>query len=162
MLCENCGEREAAIHLTQIVETEMTTHHLCEICAAEQGLDAADSPAAAPLADFLAQMGKGGPRASAAGTCPACGLSLADFKGTGRLGCARCWSVFDPSLRGLLRKLHGSTQHTGKVHAGTAGGRSARPARVVALRRRLLRAVEEEDFELAAELRDEIRRLEED
>ena len=161
MRCDNCGKKEAAIHLTQIVNNEMSTHHLCEACAAAKGLETGNAPATAPLADFLAQMGKGSPATAATtAACPGCGLTLADFKRTGRLGCARCWSHFDGSLRGLLRKLHGSTQHIGKVYLPPDPTEMDRTARVVSLRRSLQRAVDEEDFERAASLRDQIRRLE--
>jgi protein arginine kinase activator len=161
--CDRCGKAEAAIHFTQIQGNDTTTRHLCESCAAALGLDAG-TVAAAPLADFIAQMGKAmiGETPPVAGTCPNCGLSIADFKRTGRLGCARCWSTFEPSLKGLLRKLHGGTQHVGKVYSSSAapspGGDQA--ARVGSLRRSLQRAVDEEDFERAAQLRDQIRRLE--
>ena len=118
--------------------------------------------ASAPLADFIAQMGKSiaAETVSQAGTCPNCGLTIADFKRTGRLGCARCYATFDVSLRGLLRKLHGGTQHSGKVYLPPDPTETDRTARVVGLRRSLSRAVEAEDFERAAALRDQIRRLE--
>jgi protein arginine kinase activator len=165
-LCDRCGKNEAAIHFTQIQNNETTTRHLCEGCAHALGLDAGvgagAAAAAAPLADFLAQMGKAlvSETASANGVCPSCGLTLADFKRTGRLGCPRCWSAFEPSLRGLLRKLHGGTQHVGKVYLPPDPTEVDRTARVTSLRRSLQRAVEEEDFERAAGLRDQIRRLE--
>jgi protein arginine kinase activator len=160
MLCENCKKNEAAIHLTQIQNNEMTTRHLCEGCAETMGLSSGG--AAAPLADFIAQMGKSiaAETVAQAGTCPSCGLTLADFKRTGRLGCARCWSTFEPSLRGLLRKLHGGTQHSGKVYLPPDPTETDRTARMVSLRRGLARAVDAEDFERAAALRDQIRRLE--
>ncbi len=161
MLCENCGKNEAAIHLTRLDNNETTTHHLCAACAEERGWSAGP-PAYAPLADFIAQMGKSiaAETVVTAGTCPSCGLTLADFKKTGRLGCARCYSTFDASLRGLLRKLHGGTQHSGKVYLPPDPTETDRTARVVSLRRSLSRAVEAEDFERAAALRDQIRRLE--
>jgi len=163
--CDRCGNNEAAIHFTQIQNSETTTRHLCESCAAELGLDpggSAAGPATAPLADFLGQLGKAiaGESAWTAGACPGCGLTLADFKRTGRLGCARCWSAFEPSLKGLLRKLHGGTQHVGKVYLPPDPTEMDRTARAVSLRRSLQRAVDEEDFERAAALRDQIRRLE--
>jgi protein arginine kinase activator len=162
--CDRCGKNEAAIHFTQIQNNETTTRHLCESCAAALGLDpgATATPATAPLADFLAQMGKAiaGESLSATGACPGCGLTLADFKRTGRLGCARCWAVFEPSLKGLLRKLHGGTQHVGKVYLPPNPTEVDRTARATSLRRSLQRAVDEEDFERAAALRDQIRRLE--
>jgi protein arginine kinase activator len=159
--CDRCGETEAAIHFTQIQNNETTTRHLCEACAAALGLDPG-AGASAPLADFLAQMGKAiaSESVTTAGTCPGCGLSLADFKRTGRLGCARCWAVFEPSLKGLLRKLHGGTQHVGKVYLAADPAAGDRTARLTALRRSLQRAVDDEDFEHAAGLRDQIRELE--
>lgn len=162
MLCENCGKNEAAIHLTQIQNNEMSTLHLCEACAESRGLSTGHPAGVAPLADFIAQMGKSiaAETVATAGTCPSCGLTLADFKRTGRLGCARCYTTFDASLRGLLRKLHGGTQHSGKVYLPPDPTETDRTARVVSLRRSLARAVEAEDFERAAALRDQIRRLE--
>jgi protein arginine kinase activator len=161
MLCEKCNANEAAIHLTQIQDSEMTTRHLCEGCAESLGLSSGPA-VSAPLADFIAQMGKSiaSESVAQAGTCPGCGLSLADFKRSGRLGCSTCYRTFDVSLRGLLRKLHGGTQHSGKVYLPPDPSETDRTARMVGLRRSLSRAVEAEDFERAAGLRDEIRRLE--
>lgn len=165
MLCERCNKNEATIHLTQIEGTQKTSRDLCESCAEALGLNLGHGAqqGSAPLADFLAQMGKGfsavGPTTTV-GTCPGCGLTIADFKKTGRLGCARCWTALDSSLRGLLRKLHGGTQHAGKVYLAANPAASDRTARIASLRRSLTRAVEGEDFERAAALRDQIRRLE--
>ena len=162
MQCEKCGNNPAVIHLTQIVDNEMSTRHLCDFCAAEMGLDAGDSAETAPLTDFLAQMGKALPAGSASstGACEFCGLTMNDFKRTGRLGCPHCYSQFDQHLRGLLRKLHGGTQHMGKVYLPPNPRESDRTARIASLRRSLARAVESEDFERAAVLRDQIRRAE--
>lgn len=164
MKCESCGEHEAVIHLTQIENNEMTTSHLCEACAAERGLETGDEPVGFPLADFLAQMGGESPgRAEgdeAGEVCPFCGLTFAGFRESGRLGCPQCYSTFDQQLRGLLRRVHGSTQHVGKVYLPPDPTASELQKRLEGLRRRLQRAVEGEDFERAADLRDEIRTLE--
>ena len=167
MLCENCGEREAVIHLTQIVNNAVTTMHLCEPCAAEKGVETSASVAKFPLGDFLASLGKEGtPEPEEAGgmACPACGATLRDFRQTGRLGCARCYETFEPHLRDLLRRLHGSASHIGETYAG-AGARpraaaAPREDTLSELKEQLRRAVETENFELAAELRDRIRVLE--
>ncbi len=178
MRCDNCGEREAAIHLTQIVNNSVTTMHLCEQCAAEKGVETGAGVAKFPLGDFLASLGKsGGGKAEepdTASPCPACGGTLDDFRQTGRLGCARCYTTFEPHLRDLLRRLHGSTQHVGERYAlpetagpgpgaeAGAGAAAGAPAdsRVSALKEQLRRAVEAENFELAAELRDRLKVLE--
>jgi protein arginine kinase activator len=163
MLCDHCGEREAVIHLTQIQNNEMSTFHLCEECAAEKGLQPGANVGNFPLTDFLAQMGKGGPEAAAAasqGACAYCGLTLEEFRKTGRLGCPHCYVTFESHLRGLLRRLHGGTQHVGKVYLPGDPTLADRQERLAGLRRKLDKAVQTEDFERAAQLRDQIRALE--
>ena len=162
MLCDNCSSADAVIHLTQIVNNQMSVCHLCEKCAAAKGLEANDPPTNFPLTDFLAQMGgeEEPESTSEAGRCGFCGLAFSDFRDTGRLGCPHCWATFEAHLRGLLRRIHGGTSHVGKVYLPPDPTVSEREKRLEGLRRRLQRAVESEDFERAAELRDEIRALE--
>ncbi|HET7320967.1 MAG TPA: UvrB/UvrC motif-containing protein [Longimicrobiaceae bacterium] len=160
MRCEQCGNDEAVIQLTTVVDNEAKVRHLCESCAAREGVDTGAVAGSAPLADFLAQMGQGTGEATVSGRCPSCGLTPAQLKQTGRLGCEACYTHFEPHLRALLRRLHGSTQHAGKAAAAPQGSAAERTARADSLRRSLRRAVEMEDFEYAATLRDQIRRLE--
>ncbi|HEV2130737.1 MAG TPA: UvrB/UvrC motif-containing protein [Longimicrobiaceae bacterium] len=163
MRCDHCGKHEAVINLTQIENNEMHTSHLCDACAAEKGFETgAGTGAPAQLTDFLAQMGKsiGAEAVSSLEGCPSCGLALSDFRRTGRLGCAVCYSHFDAQLRGLLRRLHGGTQHVGKVYMPPDPSDADRVARVASLRRSLQRAIDAEDFERAAGLRDQLRRME--
>lgn len=162
MKCESCGDNEAVVHLTQIENNEMNVVHLCEVCAAEQGLETPSTPTGLPLADFLSEMGESSPSRATApdARCPFCGLTFAEFREAGRLGCPQCWSAFETHLQGLLRRLHGATHHIGKVYLPPDPTASEREKRLEALRRRLERAVELEDFERAAELRDEIRTFE--
>lgn len=162
MQCQRCGERPAVIHLTQIVENTATEQHLCEACAAAQGIQTEASLAKFPVGDLLASLGKGAatqlPAAADTGRCPACGSSLQDFRDTGRLGCATCYDAFAQPLRTLLRRVHGASRHVGEPYVSPAGnGPGAAPPDVSRLREQLLRAVEAENFELAARLRDEIR-----
>ncbi|MGE0161376.1 MAG: UvrB/UvrC motif-containing protein, partial [Gemmatimonadales bacterium] len=129
---------------------------------AEKGLESTPEPAAFPLTDFLAQMGKD-PAVEAdpsATPCSFCGLTFKDFRETGRLGCPHCYETYGPHLQRLLRRVHGGTQHVGKVYLPPDPSASDLQRRLEALRRKLNRAVESEDFERAAELRDEIRSLE--
>jgi protein arginine kinase activator len=160
MLCDNCGNREAVIQLTQVENNEMRVLHLCERCAAERGVDVESQKSNAPLADFLAQIGKGAAEDQAAGRCPSCGLTAAQLRQTGRMGCGVCYIHFDEHLRNLLRRLHGGTKHVGKVVLTTDPDDNDRTARLLSLRRSLDRAVAAEDFEHAASLRDELRKLE--
>lgn len=158
MQCDNCGQNEAIIHLTQIVDNQMTTKHLCEGCAADKGLAPNTAQVSFPLTDFLTQMGR--PAEAAVGPCPFCGLELDAFKKTGRLGCSHCWVSFESNLKGLVRRLHGGIQHVGKVYLPPNPTNAQEQERLAGLRRKLSKAVEHEDFERAAEIRDMIRTLE--
>ena len=165
MQCDHCGERPAAIHLTQIVNNNVTTLHLCEPCAAEKGIQSEASVAKFPLSDFLASMGKGAagalPPGRTAGSCEFCGGTLDDFRETGRLGCPHCYETFEAHLRTLLRRIHGSSRHVGEVYLTPGAERSGNGERLAEdLRAQLRRAVDAENFELAAELRDRLRSLE--
>lgn len=163
MICQNCGSDNAVIHLTQVVDKEMKTLQLCERCAAEKGLETSSVPENFPLTDLLAHLGEEERATEDAATmagCSFCSLTFAEFRETGRLGCPHCWSSFEGYLRGLLRRIHGGSQHLGKVYLSPDPTVSEREKRLEALRRKLQRAVELEDFERAAELRDEIRTTE--
>ena len=165
MKCNHCGERPAAIHLTQIVNNNVTTLHLCETCAAEKGIQSDASVAKFPLSDFLASMGQGAasalPAGRGSGACDFCGGTLDDFRETGRLGCPHCYATFESHLRTLLRRIHGSSRHVGEVYLTPGGEASGNGDRLVDdLRAQLRRAVDAENFELAAELRDRLRNLE--
>lgn len=162
MKCDHCGANEAVVHLTQIVNNEMATFHLCQECAAEKGLENTPEPVSAPLTDFLAQMGQEPVEVVGSGgeQCSYCGLTFKGFRDTGRLGCPHCYETFSVSLRRLLRRVHGGTQHVGKVYLPPDPSASDMQKRLDGLRRSLERAVESEDFERAAELRDQIRALE--
>ncbi len=163
MVCDACGAENPVVHLTQVVDQEMKTLHLCERCAAEKGVTTSSTQGNFPLTDLLAQMGpetRSAPPPSAGTECAFCGLTFGGFRETGRLGCPHCWVAFEGHLRVLLRRIHGGAQHMGKVYLSPDTTVSDREKRVESLRRKLRRAVEVEDFERAAELRDEIRGLE--
>ncbi len=161
MNCEHCGERAAEITLTEIESDEMRTLHLCSACAALKGVGSgpADSP---PIADLLAHLGGAGSGpgfGSDVEACEYCGTRAQDFRKTGRLGCPQCYVHFAGQLRALLRRVHGASQHMGKVYMSSAVDIDDAEARLDTLRRRLARAVEIEDFESAAQLRDQIHAL---
>jgi protein arginine kinase activator len=164
MPCEQCREREAVIHLTQIVNEQVTTLHLCERCAAEKGVESPGAAPKTPLGTFLAAMGQELPEAPAprtGDTCSRCGGSLQDFRESGRLGCSECYRSFEVPLRDLLRRLHGSTHHMGERYAESGGSITPSTRNGASeLREQLRVAVETENFELAAELRDRLRVME--
>ncbi len=160
MLCDQCKERDAVVHLTQIVNAEVTQLHLCEKCAAAKGIETTVSMPKHPLGDFLhAVQQQTSPSYGDQSRCAYCGTSLRDFRASGRLGCAQCYTAFEGALRELLRRVHGAARHRGRevetpVVAVVAG------SELDALRVALQQAVVAEEFELAAKLRDQIRALE--
>ncbi|MEW5768117.1 MAG: UvrB/UvrC motif-containing protein [bacterium] len=168
MLCQDCQEREASIHYTQIVNDQKTEFHVCEECAQKIGLlgDEIQSPflpanlLAGLVADIDAKMAKQRRQVGEKEKeCPHCGLSYTAFKKKGRLGCSNCYQVFKEELTQILRKIHGHIQHVGKspvkISEEVQAGRE-----VQKLREALSRAVQAEEFEEAARLRDKIREIE--
>jgi len=162
MVCDNCRERDAVVHLTQIVEAVVSQVHLCEQCAAARGIETTvTAPPSHPLGDFLqAVQQQAAQMPGDMARCAFCGTSLRDFRASGRLGCAQCYGAFEQSLRELLRRVHGSTRHVGWQHLSENPAEVARETMIETLRLRLAKAVEGEAFEEAAALRDQIRGLE--
>ena len=162
MVCDQCHERDAVLNLTQIVEDAVTQLHLCEKCAAERGIEATVTmPKSTPLGDFLQAVQQQAVQMPGdAARCSYCGTSLRDFRASGRLGCAQCYGAFEQSLRDLLRRVHGSVQHVGRQYAVPNPHLLERDAALGDLRAKLSDAIEREEFESAATLRDKIRTLE--
>ena len=165
MTCGECGNREAVVTLTQVVEGEARTIGLCETCAAEKGIQTAGSAEQTPLGGFLSALWKGTEpggegEPAAAGKCSGCGATFADFRETGRLGCAECYRTFEPALRVLLRRYHGSTHHHGRRQLPLAeAGTEAQTDLAATLKEQLRLAIGTENFELAAEIRDRLKDL---
>ena len=158
MLCDICKKNEATVHLTQIVDAKMLKVDLCEGCSKAKGIQEA---AGFSLADLLVGLGSADEiKGELPGVkCPVCGFSQADFKKTGRLGCSACWDAFETGLSSLLKAMHKSDRHVGKV-PGRAAHTIAISERITELSRDLDKAVSAEKYEEAAQIRDEIRELE--
>ena len=157
MLCSICKEKEATVHYTQIIGDKMQKVDLCDSCAKAKGVN---ETAGFSLADLMLGLGASQEIEQASGgaqlKCSRCGYSQEDFKKTGRLGCPECYKVFAEGLESLLKTMHKGTKHIGKVPEALRHNRDLSD-RLKTLQRRLAKAVEEEDFELAAKLRDEIK-----
>ena len=162
MVCNICAKNQATVHLTEIIDDQITELHLCEECAQKKG---AQMESHFGLSDLLAGLADLGTQFSKTKTeavklkCPKCGLTYEDFKKVGRLGCGECYNTFKEALVPLLKRIHGSTQHYGKS--------PKRAAKVVkakndldTLKEKLQKAIQKEDFEEAAKLRDKIREAE--
>jgi|SRR5689334_330383 len=157
MLCCICKEKEAKVHLTQIVGEKMQKVDLCEGCAAQKGVN---DPAGFSLADLLLGLGASQEMEQASGgsevKCPNCGFTQADFKKAGRLGCSECYQTFSEGLEGLLKTMHKGTRHVGKVPHSQQQARELSD-RLKSLQKKLDKAVADENFEQAAQMRDEIK-----
>ncbi len=164
MKCENCNKNPATFHYMERQNEEIVKDvHLCEECARQKGIPAMQFSLSTVLGQLLdPQAMTGGPKVAkelAEVTCPACGLRYAEFRQLTRLGCARDYEIFRKALLPLFEKIHGSTQHTGKVPP-QAGTKLARQRELFDLRRELERHIKAEHYEEAARTRDRIKTLE--
>jgi protein arginine kinase activator len=160
MLCDQCGERDASVHLTTIVDNEVRQQHLCEKCAAERGVETTVSVPKHPLSAFLHEVQAQAVAAVESGKCTFCGSTMADFRASGRWGCARCYGAFEPAMRELLRRVHGNARHAGRRYQPPAPALDEHATILGELKERLRRAIENEQFEVAADLRDKIKVME--
>lgn len=164
MFCQDCNKNEATIHLTQIVNNEKVVLNLCKTCAEKRGFHSPFEQIPFPLAEIVSGM-VGPIKAKKKDKedkidlkCPSCGLTFSKFGQIGRLGCAECYNTFRAELTTLLRRIHGSAEHRGHV-AQTATEEYQTLREENRLRDELKKAIEDENFEMAAEIRDRIRSL---
>lgn len=161
MLCEICGKKEASVEFTEIIDDEVTQLHLCESCAKEKGIEMEQHFSIADLLAGLTDLGAEFEPKKVSIKCPKCGMSYDDFRKIGRLGCGECYKAFKRSLLPLLRRIHGSTRHVGKatVKLEKAAG-AEKASELQELQQKLQHAIELEEYEEAAKIRDKIRELE--
>src|SRR5687767_5914478 len=114
MTCDVCKQNPATVFLTQIVDGKMQKVNLCESCSKEKGVT---DPTGFALADLLLGLGAAQEIDKGGGVlkCPVCGFSQADFKKTGRLGCASCYETFSDALDALIKGMHKGNEHVGKI-----------------------------------------------
>jgi len=165
MLCQECGKKKATIHLTKIINNEKTELYLCPECAQKRGeWGFGEDPISLHnfFPGFLGALesGRKTPTTSAGKeTCSVCGLTYEDFKEKGQLGCKECYLTFKDQLTPLVKRIHGREEHRGKVPRRT-GGLIRKRREIEELRHKMEEAVQEENFEEAARLRDKIKELE--
>jgi protein arginine kinase activator len=145
------------------VENQAVQHlDLCQRCAEKRGFSKV-APIGGPIQDLaekLVHLAKDvtGAREVEGIRCASCGLMISDFAKTGRLGCPTCYEAFMGQLRPILRKTHGSTTHTGRRPGENLELREER-RELRRLRGELARAIRQEEYETAADLRDRIKAL---
>ncbi len=152
MLCEKCGMNLANLHLTQNINGKKTEMHVCHSCAAQMGYLSADNLFSTDFFNLLT------PNIAGHARCPGCGETYDEYKATKRIGCKQCYTHFASFLEPVLKKVHGSAVHAGKLpKKANAALKAKREAE--RLRRLLQEAILNEEFEKAAKLRDQIREI---
>ncbi len=169
MLCQDCTKREAQVHLTQIVNNEKMTLHLCKDCAAARGFHSPLDNMPFPLAELLSGWAQNLPATSSKEDlllkCPVCGLTFEKFTRQGRFGCGDCYKTFRNRLEPIMRKIHGASMHRGKTPVISPEEEKSEMTSSIKeeerLDQELKKAIESEDFERAAEIRDKLKTLRE-
>ena len=159
MLCQNCQKNEANMHMKRIINGSATEVHLCSDCARSLGYGDSFGSFGLGFSDLLSDLlGRSEKTLSGSSTlrCSLCGKSFSDIAESGRVGCAECYVTFYDKLLPTLRKIHGKTTHQGKAPMNFAEIKQEPRVNVDDLKNQLKAAIEREDFELAATLRDEI------
>ena len=176
MLCQKCHKNEATIHVQKIEDGKIKSLHLCESCAAQHSVDAADlqgfnlAEVLFDIAGKVAQEINSGSEEEAEPVselvCPHCGWSLEKFRKTGYLGCPECYQAFESPIAGMLKNIHRGDHHTGKIPLSACadqkhGHESALLKREIEqLRKEQEEKIRREEYEDAAVLRDRIQELE--
>lgn len=157
MHCDICKKNEATVHLTKIVGTKLEKLDLCEGCAKEKGVQ---DPTEFSPSDLLVGLGSAEQIKEewTGASCSVCGFTQADFKKTGRLGCSACWETFEHGLSSLLKAMHKGDHHVGKVPVKAVSTQVV-SEKIQELTEQLEKAVGGENYEEAAQIRDQIREL---
>jgi protein arginine kinase activator len=157
--CRRCA-KPATLHITEIRDGNAVAVHLCETCAREYLENTPDGEGASgatdlasKLEELIAETGE------SPLVCPNCGISFGEFRESGRFGCPHDYTEFMTELLPLLENIHEDSKHVGKHPRSTVVG-TEQQARLIALRNEQRQAIEMEDYETAAKLRDEIASLE--
>ena len=167
MICEECNINEARFAVTMNINGETCVRHLCPSCMQAMNSSFRGGNVAGVLAAILSAITSGERRggdeetpaeAVPAITCPKCGTTYAEFHKSGRLGCPGCYVAFREQLQPMLQQIHGRVQHAGRMPLENAEAQRSR-TRQEELTRLMQQAVALEDFETAAQLRDQIHAL---
>jgi protein arginine kinase activator len=158
MKCQRCS-KAATLHITEITgENQFEELHLCEECA-QKYLTEPQGKGGGKGMESLAGAETDETAALNQRQCPACGIRFGEFRNSGRLGCPHDYEAFRDQLVPLLENIHGEARHCGKAPRREPRARQVR-AELAHLRKQLQQAVNRENYEEAARLRDKIKNLE--
>jgi len=159
MVCQDCKKEQATVHMTQIINNEKTVISLCKDCAAKRGFHSPLENTPFPLSDILSGLIQQYPEKKDEFPnlqCENCGMTFEDFARQGRFGCGQCYKAFRPRLEMIMRKIHGSSLHKGKLPVSSPD-QTLPIKEEERLEAELKKAIEAEDFERAADLRDKLK-----
>ena len=165
MMCEDCGKNSATFHMTEIINGKSKEIHLCEDCASNN--EDFSFSSSFTIQDLLAGLldipGEHDfkPNFVEDVSCSSCGTTYEEFKRRGKFGCSNCYDSFREKLLPLFKNIHGHDTHVGKIPKRT-GGVIKKRKDINSLKTRLQESVKDEEFEMAAELRDKIKKLEDE
>jgi protein arginine kinase activator len=159
MLCDVCKKNQAVVHYTEVVNEKVKKLNLCEECAVSKGIGIQPPFSIGELLGGLTPAGLEISSAEKSITCHSCGMSLAEFKETGRMGCHQCYEAFNKTLMPMINNIHKSTKHIGKVPSNAKESMGLID-KIRELEFKLQEAVKKEEFETAAKLRDQIKNME--
>lgn len=162
MICSICKDRVATINLKEIINNEVTDLNLCKECfelREQRGPGSSVESIGKALDSLEKYANKDAAGASSPRICPRCDTTEEQVRAKGRLGCGECYRTFATTLRPILTKVHGSTEHRGKSphHVVETTDRKTELRR---LHEDLQQAVQSENYERAAKLRDKIKQFE--
>lgn len=147
MLCEKCGKNPATVMYTQIINGHKESINICSECASKESI----------FDNFGSLLSFAQPSVQRTALCPVCKTTLSQFTRSGRVGCGECYNTFRAQAKEILRKIHGTTVHIKDEEPVCEKEKSEEEI----LREELGKAIEAEDFEQAAVLRDKIRLIKE-
>ncbi len=167
MKCQKCGANNANTHVKTIINGEFKEYDLCSDCAKKMGYTNVFSDMEDEFSSFLGSFfGNVLPARTQATRCEFCGTTYPEIAKTGHVGCAKCYDVFADELYPSIRRIHGNTTHCGKNSKRAENAKVKKPAeqtkedKIKTLKAELDKAVKEQNFERAAELRDKIKETE--
>lgn len=166
MLCDVCKQREATTYIKAVRNGKLYQQHLCSHCVQEMGLGSVQGSLG--LGDLLGGLFQDSTPKVPEKICETCGTSFADISKSGKIGCAACYQTFAQELAPMIQRIHGTTSHKGKRPGGyalrvtprqTAEMMPVQDSPLQEKQRLLQKAVQAQEFEQAARLRDEIKEL---
>ncbi|PGL67740.1 UvrB/UvrC motif-containing protein [Bacillus sp. AFS055030] len=173
MICQECKERPATLHYSKIINGEKTDIHLCERCANESNNKYIFSEIGGySVNDLLAGLFKGNTgiyemkknkfHHDSQVECPRCKMTFQKFTKIGRLGCSTCYETFMDQMKPIVKRIHsGNVSHTGKIPQKINGAISLK-RKLQDLKSQMKTLIDNEEFEQAIKIRDEIREIEKD